>query len=157
MVQDLLQNQAPTLQLLLENLEGKREVSLKIYWEADVELKALLGENPGLKARRDNLEGKNLSMDEVIEIGQALEQAMARRKQEIVEEFDEVLSPYAFEIQENEVLTETMIYNTAFLIAWEAETEFSEQVEAVDGKFAPRLKVRYNNFTPPYNFVALRE
>jgi len=155
--QDLLQHQAETLQILFKRLEGKREVSLKIYWETDTELNALLDENPNLKARRDNLEGKNLSMDEVIQIGQALEQAMEARKQEVIARFEEALSPFAVETQENDVLTETMIYNTAFLIPWDSEPQFGEQVETVDAEFTPRLKIRYNNFTPPYNFVELRE
>ncbi len=155
--QDLLQHQAETLQLLFQRLEGKREVSLKIYWKTDAELNALLDENPNLKARRDNLEGKNLSMDEVIQIGQALEHAMERRKQEVIARFEESLAPLAVEMKENEVMTETMIYNTAFLIPWDAEPQFGEQVEAIDAEFAPRLKIRYNNFTPPYNFVELRE
>lgn len=156
-VQDLLQHQAETLHFFLEKLEGKREVSLKIYWETNAELNALLEENPALKARRDNLEGKQLSMDEVIQIGQALEQGMEGRKQDIISRFEEVLIPFAFEIKENDVLTETMIYNTAFLINWDAEPDFGEQVEAIDAEFSPRLKIRYNNFTPPYNFVELRE
>ena len=156
-VQDLLQHQAETLQLLLERLQGKREVSLKIYWETDVELNTLLAENPSLKAQRDSLEGKQLSMDEVIKIGQALEQAMEARKQEIIARFEEILMPFAEEVKENEILTETMIYNTAFLIPWESEVEFGEKVEMIDAEFAPRLKIRYNNFTPPYNFVELRE
>jgi hypothetical protein len=155
--QDLLQHQAETLHFLLNNLEGKREVSLKIYWDMEAELKALLEENPNLKARRDNLEGKNLSMDEVIQIGQALEQAMEGRKQDVISSFEEALTPFAVDIKENDVLTETMIYNTAFLIPWESEPQFSEKVEAVDAEFTPRLKIRYNNFTPPYNFVELRE
>ncbi len=155
-VKDLLQHQAETLQALLQKLDGKREVSLKIYWETDAELNALLEENPDLKAQRDNLEGKNLSMDEVIKIGQALEQGMETRKQHVISKFEEALSPFAFDIRENDLLTETMIYNTAFLIRWDAEPEFSEQVEAIDEQFAPRLKIRYNNFTPPYNFVELK-
>ena len=154
-VQDLLSHQGETLQNLFKKLDGKREVSLKIYWETDVELNALLDENPSLKARRDNLEGKNLSMDEVIGIGQALEQAMEARKQEVIAQFEEALFPFAFEVRQNDILTETMIYNTAFLISWESEPEFGEKVEAIDAQFAPRLKIRYNNFTPPYNFVEL--
>ncbi len=154
-VQDLLSHQGETLQNLFKKLEGKREVSLKIYWETDVELNALLDENPSLKARRDNLEGKNLSMDEVIGIGQALEQAMEARKQEVIAQFEEALFPFAFEVRQNDILTETMIYNTAFLISWESEPQFGEKVEAIDTQFAPRLKIRYNNFTPPYNFVEI--
>ena len=82
---------------------------------------------------------------------------MEARKQEIIARFEEILMPFAEEVKENEILTETMIYNTAFLIPWESEVEFGEKVEMIDAEFAPRLKIRYNNFTPPYNFVELRE
>jgi len=154
-VQDLVEPQAETLQDLLQKLEGKREVSLKIYWDTDAELNAVLDDNPDLKTQRDNLQGKNLSMDEVIEIGQALEQQMEAKKQEIIAQFEQALYPFALETRENEVQTENMIYNTAFLIPWEAEPEFGEKVEAIDQQFAPRLTIRYNNFTPPYNFAEL--
>jgi hypothetical protein len=52
-------------------------------------------------------------------------------------------------------MTEEMIYNAAFLIPWESESEFSERVEVIDKKFGDRLRIRYNNFTAPYTFAQL--
>jgi predicted NBD/HSP70 family sugar kinase len=96
-------------------------------------------------------------MDEVVVIGQAIESAMSDRRQQIIQAFQTILNPYAVEIVENESLTEAMIYNAAYLIPWDAEPEFSHQVEALDHQFNGRLKIRYNNFTAPYNFAQLHQ
>lgn len=143
------------LENLFDDLEGKREVGVKVFWVQDAELQALMDENQGLQAKRDNLEGKNLSMDEVVSIGQAIEQAMESRKQAIIDAFRMALNPLATAIAENDTLTDAMIYNAAYLIPWDAEPEFSHQVELLDQQFEQRLKIRYNNFTAPYNFAQL--
>jgi len=152
---DLLDPQGETLKELLKNLEGKREVSLKIYWDGDAELQLLLAENPELKSRRDALAGRVLSMDETIAIGQEIERRVDMRREAIVNRFVEVLEPLALEIRENDPLSSAMIFNIAYLIPWDAEVEFSAAVEALDAEFESRMTIRYNNFTPHYNFVRL--
>ena len=52
-------------------------------------------------------------------------------------------------------MTEEMIYNAAYLIPWDSESNFSEKVQAIDQKFGDRLRIRYNNFTAPYTFAQL--
>jgi len=140
---------------LFDKLSGQREVGIKVFWTQDEELQALITENEGLKTQRDSLEGKNLSMDEVVAIGQAIEKAMGDRKQTIIQSFQAELNPLASEIVENDTLTESMIYNAAYLIPWDAESAFSHHVEALDHQFDQRLKIRYNNFTAPFNFAQL--
>jgi hypothetical protein len=143
------------LKQLFCKLEGKREVSIKIFWESSQELEQLMLTNQDLRAERDRLDGKKLSIDEVVRMGQTIEQAMNDRKQTIIHEFQQTLNPLAVEILENDVLTDTMIYNTAYLIDWDSESQFSEQVEALDRQFENRLRIRYNNFTAPFNFAQL--
>lgn len=144
-----------SLHELFAKLEGKREVSVKVFWEQDQELQLLLDENPTLKAQRDNLEGKSLSMEEVVSIGQTIERSLQARKQQIITAFNTALSSLASEVVENAPMTEAMIYNTAYLIDWEDEPTFAERVEAIDATFAGRLKIRYNNFTAPFNFAQM--
>lgn len=143
------------LKHLFTKLDGQREVSVKVFWEQDKELEMLMQENDTLRAERDLLEGKTLSMDEIVRIGQSIEQAMEARKQGIIELFQHSLSPMATEVVENDVLTDNMIYNAAYLINWDNEHQFSEHVEALDHKFENRLRIRYNNFTAPFNFAQL--
>lgn len=143
------------LRQLLNKLDGQREVGVKVFWESDKELERLMQENDALKAERDRLEGKSLGMDEVVRIGQAIERAINTQKQSIIETFQNGLNPLATEVVENDPLSEAMIYNAAYLIPWDAEPEFSEQVERLDHQFENRLRIRYNNFTAPFNFAQL--
>jgi Gas vesicle synthesis protein GvpL/GvpF len=151
----LIKTQSENLKGLFSKLEGRREVSVKIFWEADQELENLMRENERLRTERDRLEGQSLSMDQIVKIGQAIEAEMGERKQDIIQAFQETLTPLAIEQIENDLLTDSMIYNAAYLIPWEAEAEFSEQVEGLDLRFEGRLRIRYNNFTAPFNFAQL--
>ncbi|MFZ9738109.1 MAG: GvpL/GvpF family gas vesicle protein [Prochlorotrichaceae cyanobacterium] len=143
------------LKILFEHLVGKREVGLKIYWDEAAELERLLEHNEPLRQQRDRLEGRQLSMDEVIRIGQAIETALTNHQTQIIEVFQTHLTPLAIEVVENDLQTESMIYNSAYLIEWDQESAFSQVVEDLDSKFENRLRLRYNNFTAPYNFASL--
>ena len=143
------------LNQLFKKLAGKREVSIKIFWDAKAELQTMMESHQDLKQQRDNMEGKKLSMEEVIQIGQLIEINLLARKQAVIEVFSQELNPFAQEIVVSDPMTEEMIYNAAFLIPWESESEFSERVEVIDQKFGDRLRIRYNNFTAPYTFAQL--
>jgi hypothetical protein len=150
---DLLIPFEDQLKALIDNLIGKREVSVKLFWNQNEELNLAVAENEGLQQRREALVGKALSMDEAIAIGQELESAIEQRQQIIIEAFLNILKPLSHEYEEGELLTESMIYNGSFLIDWDREPEFAAAVEALDQQFENRLRIRYNDFTAPYNFV----
>ena len=133
-------------------MDGRREVSVKVLWEATTELEMLMQENADLRAQRDQLEGRQLSMDEVIRIGQIIEAALEERKQGVVQQFRDALQPLADDIIENDPMTDAMIFNAAYLIPWNGEADFSQAIETLDHDFEGRLRIRYNNFTAPYNF-----
>lgn len=153
--QQLIMPKGEVLKQLLQKLEGRREVSVKVVWDSDRELEALMQEDIALRTQRNQLEGKSLSMDEVVRIGQAIERAMTERKQAIAETFRNTLNAMAIETVENEALMADMILNVAYLIDWEQEAAFCEQVEALDRQFENRLRIRYNSFTAPFNFAQL--
>jgi hypothetical protein len=154
-IQDLIAPYQEKLQALFEKLEGRREVSIKVFWESKSEIEALLDLNPSLKEMRDASLGKALSMEEVINIGQMIESGLKFRKQEVIGAFQTGLNPLAEEVIESDPMTEEMIYNAAYLIPWDREPEFSDAVEAIDKTFCDRLRIRYNNFTAPYTFAQL--
>ncbi|MCT7982146.1 GvpL/GvpF family gas vesicle protein [Laspinema sp. A4] len=154
-IRDLIDPYQGKLQALFQKLEGRREVSVKVFWESKSEIEALLEENPSLKQMRDASLGRALSMEEVINIGQMIESSLKFRKQAVIAAFQTGLNPLAEEIIESDPMTEEMIYNTAYLIPWDREPEFSDAVEAIDKTFGDRLRIRYNNFTAPYTFAQL--
>ncbi|AFY79914.1 GvpL/GvpF family gas vesicle protein [Oscillatoria acuminata] len=154
-IRDLIDPYQGKLEALFQKLEGRREVSVKVFWESKNEIEALLEENPSLKQMRDASLGRALSMEEVINIGQMIESSLKFRKQAVIAAFQTGLNPLAEEVIESDPMTEEMIYNAAYLIPWDREQEFSDAVEAIDKTFGSRLRIRYNNFTAPYTFAQL--
>ncbi|HIK08154.1 MAG TPA: GvpL/GvpF family gas vesicle protein [Trichormus sp. M33_DOE_039] len=154
-ITQLIQPYKERLQELFQKLHGTREVSIKIFWDTKAELQAMMESNPNLRQQRDQMEGKALSMEEVIHIGQLIESNLAARKQSVIQAFFNELKPLANEVIESDPMTEDMIYNAAFLIPWDKESLFSERVEAIDDRFGERLRIRYNNFTAPYTFAQI--
>jgi Gas vesicle synthesis protein GvpL/GvpF len=152
---DLIDSYSQTLIALLANLHGKREVGIKLFWNQVTELNLLMEENIPLKQKRESLLGKTLTMDEAIDIGQELEACLEARQQEIITSFLALLRPLCHEYVEGELLTENMLYNASFLIDWDIEEKFAAAVEQLDGEFDQRLRIRYNNFTAPFNFANL--
>ncbi|NJK35743.1 MAG: GvpL/GvpF family gas vesicle protein [Oscillatoriales cyanobacterium SM2_2_1] len=153
--QDLIGPQQSQLQTLLHKLIGKREVGIKLFWDQTAELNRLLDRNPDLQQRRDALKGRPLTMDEAIGLGQELEALLTGHQRFISQSFLDTLTPLSHEQAPGELLTENMILNAAFLIDNSREPEFAETVERLDEQFEHRIRIRYNNFTAPYNFVAL--
>lgn len=153
--QDLIDQHKETLTALLANLQGKREVGIKLFWNQVTELNLLMEENIPLRQKKESLLGKTLSMDEAINIGQELEACLEARQQEIITSFLALLRPLCHEYVEGELLTESMVYNASFLIDWEMEEKFAAAVEQLDQEFDQRLRIRYNNFTAPFNFANL--
>lgn len=154
-VEQLIMPHRQTLNQLFEILDGKREVSLKIYWDEVAELEGLMATHESLRQQRDRLEGRQLTMDEIIRIGQQIESALREHQSTIIQWVQEHLNPLSVQMLENDLQTESMIYNAAYLIEWDRESEFSQQVDDLDRSFENRLRLRYNNFTAPYNFARL--
>ena len=154
-MQQLTQPYGTHLHQLFAKLDGKREVGVKVFWDPERELQTMLDENEILQAQRNSLEGKNLSIDEIVSIGQAIERSLTVRKQTIISAFQTALNPLTIAVVENDTMTEAMIYNAAYLINWDDEPTFGLQVEAIDQTFGDRLKIRYNNFTAPFNFAQI--
>jgi hypothetical protein len=154
-IQELIKPHGEGLKRLFDRLNGHREVSVKVLWQPDEELNQLIAENEALRQERDRLEGKQLSMDQVVNIGQSIEQALEERQATVVDAFRDGLNAFAVEVLENDPMTDAMIYNAAYLIPWEAEAEFGQAIEALDAQFDDRLRIRYNNFTAPFNFAQL--
>lgn len=153
--QKLIEGHQADLQALLAKLRGKREVGIKLFWNQIAELNLILAENHSLNQRRESLLGKTLSIDEAIAIGKQLEAAVEERQQDIINGFMAILEPLSHDYVVGELLTENMLYNAAFLIDWDRESEFAIAVEKLDNKYDNRLRIRYNNYTAPFNFVNL--
>jgi hypothetical protein len=140
---------------LLDEMEGRAELSLKAVWADNMIFGEVLAQNPSLGVLRDQLANKNPDETyyERIRLGELVEDAVTRKR---IEDGDHILTqlkPLAYKTRTNKLISERMVLNTAFLIDRSREAEFDQTIRALDAEMGQRIKFKYVGPVPPYNFV----
>lgn len=155
-IQDkLLQRKFGELHHLLDYVQGRVELGVKVFWNRDRLFADLAAGDPSIRALRDEIVGRSPEEAhyERIQLGQLTEQAIVRQRDRDAEAIVEALRPLAAETKVNKTLTDMMVLNAAFLVNRSQEADFDAKVNALDEAGAGRLIFKYVGPVPPYNFV----
>jgi hypothetical protein len=151
----MLQRRYAEFDKLLINMDGKAELGLKAFWYEDVVYREIVDTNPAISQLRNALVGRAAEETyyERIKLGELVEAAMNKLREHDVERITSVLKPLAEETRINDVITERMVLNAAFLVRSEREPEFDQAIQQLDAEMGKRLIFKYVGSAPPYNFV----
>jgi len=140
---------------LLNEMRGRVELGLKAFLYEGVIFEEILKENPAIRSLRDSLMGRppEQTYYDRIRLGEMIENAMWRRRDEDAEKLLVGLRPLARQTRVNKVLTERMVLNAAFLVDDARQPEFDGAVKKIDAEMSKRLILKYVGPVPPYNFV----
>lgn len=140
--------------LLLE-MQGRVELGLKAFLYEGVIFEEILQENPAIRRLRDSLMGRSpeQSYYDRIQLGEMVESAMWKRRDEDAEKLVSGLRPLVRQTRVNKILTERMVLNAAFLVDDKRQPEFDQAVKKLDEEMGKRLILKYVGPVPPYNFV----
>lgn len=140
---------------LLGDMEGRVELGLKAFWYEEVIFNEVVEENPTIKRLRDSLVGRTPEETyyERIRLGEMIETAMDRKRDEDAGEILARLEPLAEQVQTNDVITDRMVLNAAFLVHQNREPTFDQAIQELDEEMGQRLMFKYVGSVPPYNFV----
>jgi len=140
---------------LLDRLEGKLEMSLKVFWERGSIFESFEASRRELKDTRDRpvRQGGRWSPELKIDLGRRfgprLEQSRQRRTRHIVE----ALSPFSVEIRTIDPGTERMIMKLACLIRRDRQAEWEEGVQQAARLFDGRYRLDSSGPWPPFTFA----
>jgi hypothetical protein len=153
----VLQRRYDELSALLSEMDGRIEVGLKAFWYENVIFPEVVSENPAIRQLRDSLMNKSAEETyyERIRLGEMIESAMGQRRDEDADRILGALRPLAYETRLNEVITDRMIVNAAFLVDVSRQSDFDEALEGLDTAMGERILFKYVGPVPPYNFVNL--
>lgn len=140
---------------LLQEMEGRVELGLKVFWYEDVIFQEIVEENPPIRRLRDGLMGRpsEETYYERIRLGEMIEAAMWKKRDEDTENILAFLRPLVYETRANKVITDRMVLNAAFLVDEARQAEFDAVVKRLDEEMGKRLIFKYVGPVPPYNFV----
>lgn len=149
----ILKPRAKELQSLLENIDGKIELGLKVLW---TDMKSIFQEiAEGSRTIRNLKKSKSTTYQQRISAGELVGKFLKEKREEEKDKILEPLIKIADDLKENEMLGEDMILNAAFLVKKTKEKEFDKKVNDLGEKFNGRIKFMYVGPLPPFNFVQL--
>jgi hypothetical protein len=142
---------------LLTEMEGRVELGLKAFWYEGVIFHEIVEDDPPIRRLRDSLMGRTPEETyyDRIRLGEIIESAMWRKRDEDAEKILARLRPLVYKTQINKAITERMVLNAAFLVAEARQAEFDAAVKKLDAEMGKRFIFKYVGPVPPYNFVSI--
>lgn len=150
----LLRPRDKELLKMLKDVKGKVEVDVKGFW---ADFKGMVRELREKDPVISSLElPEDLSYQEVVSIGKALEDALDQRRESYRKGIMAGSKVCKNEIKENPLIAERMVFNLAFLIPAGCENRLKKHVQDFS-KENEDLVVWYSGPVVPSNFVSWRE
>ncbi len=151
----ILERDYDLLSKMLDCIEGKKELGLKVIAIDGVIFDHILNKYPDIRNMKEKL--VHLPADKTyyqrMKIGEQVEAALQKEKESFKKQILDRLSPLAESIRINDNYGDRMILNASFLILNEKEPAFDEAVNKLDEQLGSILNFKYVGTLPPYNFV----
>jgi Gas vesicle synthesis protein GvpL/GvpF len=143
----------------LDRLEGRVQMTLKVYYHEDVVVAEILSSNAQLAQLRETIQGKSedAGRNERIKLGEGINAAMEQRRQSDGQEILDRLRPLADAIALEPPEDELMVAHVAFLLQRDRLEEFDAAVEEIAKPNVELMRFRLLGPMPAYNFIDLKE
>ncbi|HTC95045.1 MAG TPA: GvpL/GvpF family gas vesicle protein [Terriglobales bacterium] len=157
-IREVLKSIYPSLQDVLQKMEGKIEFGLKVTWDRDKVIEELKRDDEEIHKFNAELARKHLQSTYFarMQLGRMIDRALIDRSAEIVSQIYTDLRPVCVASRDNKPIGDRMIMNAAFLLERKREEEFDRTVNKISQKFGDLLSFKYTGPWPPYNFVNVR-
>jgi gas vesicle protein GvpL/GvpF len=150
---ELLEARRDEFVRLLESLEGKVQMVLKVSYDEPAVMREIVAKEPEIARLREEVRdrGDAASQDERVRLGELVNTAVEQRRErdsvDIVERLDHAVLATVLGPLESEF----MVLNAAFLVARDQELE--RAVEAVAEERRDRMRFRLLGPMPAYDFL----
>ena len=142
-------------------VEGRVELGLRAFWKDMPSIfQEIVKENPKIQQAKKEAQ-KNPFQMKIAEVGELVQKALNAKRESETEKILGPLKKLAVDFKEREllrssdVMKDSMILSSAFLVSKKKGQEFDEKVEELIKKYENRIKFIYMGPIPPFNFVEL--
>ncbi len=153
--EQLLHRRYDELNQLLGEMEGRIELGLKAFWYEGAIFEEIVAENPAVRRLRDSLRDRTPeeSYYDRIHLGEMVENAMRHKRDVDAEKILDRLRPLVYKTRTNQLITDRMVLNAAFLVERSNEAAVDQAIQALDTDLGKRMMFKYVGPVAPYNFV----
>ncbi len=141
----------------LSKMEGKIELDVVARWDLPKILAAIPRLNPVVQEKQKEivLKGSNVSIDNKIALGKAIEQALQTEKARYQQLILQALKEGAVDVRLHNLANDEMIFNAGFLVSKENEKSFTEAIEVLDRDLEDIISFRVVGPLPVYSFSTI--
>lgn len=142
---------------LMKRMKDHIEIDVIATWEVTRILQEISEKDTEVLAlKKEMAEGKGDSpKGDRILIGMCLAKALKQRAVVWREKIKESLQGYSVACVDHDLLNDTMILNSSFLIHRNQESEFNQALEKTDAEFQNKLRFKCVGPLPPYSFATM--
>lgn len=152
-VMALLENRNRELSHILQSIEGKIELGVKVMWTDMQQIYTEISEeSSAVKQLKAHIQ-KTGDQSALLEVGKRVEQALLQKKSAEAQPVLEFLKAGALEFTVGKNLAEPMFLNASFLINKTDEKAFDRLVEQIAEKTGSRAQFKYVGPLAPYSFI----
>ncbi len=110
-----------------------------------------------IKQFKELLLGKTngITADDQMRIGVLIKKHLDKSKAQYAEQIQTALSEIAQDLKPHDLMDDTMLLNTAFLMAESRQEDFERKLDQINDEFAEKLNFRCVGPLPPYSFHVL--
>jgi hypothetical protein len=148
----VLKEGAPLLRDLINRMRDCFEVDLVVTWEVPKVLQEIAQTDPEIVARRNEVAP---GREDRVQVGMLLSNALKKRAEESKGIILEMLKVHAEAFSDHNLLNDTMVLNSSFLIHRRQEKEFYNWVEKINSRFENKLHFKCIGPLPPYSFATI--
>ena len=142
-------------------VEGRVELGLRAFWKDMPSIfQEILRENPEIQRVKEEAQ-KNPFQMKVAGVGELVQKTLDAKREKEAQKILSPLKKLAVDFKEREllrsreVMKDSMILSSAFLVKKEKVEEFDQKVEELMKEYENRVKLIYVGPIPPFNFVSL--
>jgi Gas vesicle synthesis protein GvpL/GvpF len=156
---DLLDAYHDNLAPLLERLEDRLQMTLKVYYLEDAVLREIVDSEPEIAQLREAMrEGpEEATRDVRARLGELVSTAVEQRRERDSADILERLKPVSVAAVVEGLEKEFMVLHAPFLVERDRRQEFEETLEEVAQERQERMSFRLLGPMPAYNFIDVEE
>jgi hypothetical protein len=151
----LLEPNAERLAMLLEELAGRVQLSVKGDYKGERMLREVVSTSPAVAELRRRIRAlpDAAGYYERIRLGEVVAREVARRREEDTRLALARLEPHAAAAHEEHPANPHAAFDLAFLVERDAQAQFGAAVGSLAEELGERIDIRYIGPLPPYSFA----
>ncbi len=156
-IRKLLRLHREAIGVQLDRVEGAVEMGLKVKWDVENVFDHVVGIDPELKARRDQVFGRpgGAGQNEKMELGKLFEERLNQERDEQTDRLLEMLEGSVREARVNPPKGEKVLMDAAFLVDRDGQEAFEARVHEVAEAFPAERVFDLSGPWAPFHFVDL--